>query len=840
MDLSFSQYLAVIHVLTTAQGMTVDDAIAMAAVPMRLQDQLRIYLRGPVEIRRPDVLVDGRETIEFCAPLTGSQPYMMALRNYLIDARRRDRVVVENIEATSLELVQRLPRPDAADRYAHRGLVVGYIQSGKTASMASLIARAADQGYRLFIVLAGLYKDLREQTQRRLDQEITGRSERPSDGPFVQHDPGVTAFGRLTVAGLEGDFRQGSMDDVNLQSPKLAVLKKNVKVLERFVEWLGTSPARFLPALVIDDEADQASINTNYGRFDDDGEPIDPSRTNQKIRALLRTLPKYVYVGYTATPFANVLIDSSIEDLYPKDFIVSLPEPEGYFGPRQLFGLGMPPSDLSPQEPADPQLDVIRPIPDEQLPSIEALAPGAACPPAITDALLAFVLSSCARLARGQEHEHFSMFFHPSFRQDIHYVYREIVRKEVDFLRRAVASAKKYPDLHRRAEEMWEKDFAPVTAADPQNHRYITGFRSIWAFAKGFLDSVEIKVLNMGSDDQLEYASGPARRYIVIGGNRLSRGLTLEGLSVSFFMRDTNYYDTLLQMGRWFGFRAGFADLTRIYVEDRMADMFAELARVEFEFREDLKKYAQQPYPPSPLELMPRIRMHQAMAVTSPMKMGAGRPEAVDFPFGAQTVSFPLRDLRVLRANQELARSWLRGLGKTSVSANREGMHIWQGVPAAAILEFMGSYGFSKDAKSVNRDYLTQYINRRIAAGELTTWDVVIPPGNPRLQPYFWTDDVFSRRVTRRRGRGPSIGVLSSPPDIDQWWTLAGRSETDPSVGCLMLYLVDRASGAGTKRALFPDLAQAEDVLGFVLQWAETRMPQDVVYVSQPPPASRR
>ena len=839
MDLSFSQYLAVVHVLMRAQGMSVEDAIVVAGVPLHQQEQLRIYLRGPVEIRRPDVLIDGRETISLCEPLTGAQPYMTGLRNYLLDARSRDRVVVENIEATSLELTQRLPKPHATEPYAHRGLVVGYIQSGKTASMASLIARAADQGYRLFIVLAGLYKDLREQTQRRLDQEITGRSERPSDGPFVEHDPGVTAFGRLTVAGLEGDFRQGSMDDVNLQSPKLAVLKKNVKVLERFIDWLGTSPARALPALIIDDEADQASINTNYGRVDDEGEPIDPSRTNQQIRALLRALPKHVYVGYTATPFANVLIDSSIQDLYPKDFIASLPEPEGYFGPRQLFGLGMPPSDLSPQETADPELDVIRSIPDEQLPQIDALSSGAQCPPVLTDALLAFTLSSCARLARGQEHDHFSMFFHPSHRRDTHYVFRDVIGSELEFLRRAVAKPKQFPDLQRRAEEMWEKDFAPVTAADPANEKYVTGFRNIWSFAKGFLDSVEVKVLNMGSEDQLEYAAGPAKRYIVIGGNRLSRGLTLEGLSVSFFMRDSSYYDTLLQMGRWFGFRAGYADLTRIYVEDRMADMFAELARVELEFREDLKKYAQQPNPPSPLDLMPRIRMHQAMAVTSPMKMGAGQPEAVDFPFGAQTVSFPLRDLRVLRANQELARSWLRGLGRTSLSADRDGMHIWQNVPVATVLEFIASYGFSKDAKSVNRPYLTQYIERRISAGELATWDVVIPQGNPRLQPYFWTDDVFSHRVTRRRGRGPSIGVLSSPPDALQWRSLAGRADTDPSIGCLMLYLVDRASGSGTKRALFPDPAHAEDVLGFVLYWAETGTPQPVTYMSQPPPASR-
>jgi hypothetical protein len=354
MTQSFSNYVAVVEFLVKNLQRPVDAAIREAQVPNYLIEQVKAYVTGPVEILRPDVIT-GDQHVPLCVPLgdDAPQPYFSAFKDFLLNERKWDRSTVETLAGTSNELIERLPAPNATKEFQTRGLVVGYIQSGKTANMAALIARAADQGYKLCIVLGGVWNDLRSQTQRRMDQEITGHSNLGAiDGPFVVLDPTAPSWSRLTNAGLQGDFSPGTHNDLNPQTPKLAVIKKHVSVLKRFTDFLKRTNVRLedLPALVIDDEADQASINTNYGKMVD-GEDIDPSKTNARIRELLAALPKCVYVAFTATPYANVLIDAEVEeDLYPRDFIATLPEPRNYFGPRQLFGIGMSPSDLSVEE----------------------------------------------------------------------------------------------------------------------------------------------------------------------------------------------------------------------------------------------------------------------------------------------------------------------------------------------------------------------------------------------------------------------------------------------------------------------------------------------------------
>lgn len=836
---SFSEFVAIVEFLVKHQGKDVETALREAQVPVHLADQIRSYLTGPVEIGRAGLLLK-QQTLHLCEPLADDrpQPYMAGFRAYLLDERKWNRPVVETLEQTSLDLVCRLPRPASASDFQQRGLAIGYIQSGKTAAMAALMARAADQGYKLFIVLAGLMNDLRSQTQRRLDQEIAGASENPNhDAPYVVHDPSAEKWSRLTNSGLLGDFRAGTHNDLNPLTPKLAVIKKNVKVLARFTHWLQKAPVPLgqLPALVIDDEADQASINTNYGRVDDEGEEIDPSKTNQAIRDLLAALPKCVYVGFTATPFANVLIDTdAATDLYPKDFIAALPEPADYFGPRQLFGLGMSATELAPEPKETPALDVIRPITQEQLDILDALAPGGDCPPVLSQAILAFVLSSSARLARGHDRHHFTMFVHPSQSTSDHTTFAGVIRDEIQLLRVAVGRPKQFPDVFKRAKRLWDEDFAPLTDSLPEPEGKATDFDTVWKFAKGVVESLELKVLNYNSEDQLDY-SDPPKRYIVVGGNRLSRGLTLEGLSVSFFTRDTNYYDTLLQMGRWFGYRPGYVDLTRIFVEQRMADQFADLARVELELRADIAKYARQPDPPTPLELMPKIRSHPSLAVTSRLKMGAGRAINISFQnTDQQTVSFPLGDKSALRRNEEAAKSLVKGLGRPDLSASKEGMHIWKDVASAGIIDFLNSYAFSKDAAVVNRENLSNYIRRQNAKGELRSWDVVIPRGNPEREPYHWAGDAIARRVMRSPTTKNSIRVLSSPPDIAGWKKAAGRRGNDPNLGCLFLYAIDKTSGM-PKKMFFAKPTDATDIIGLVLVFPDSHTNVTVEYVSQQP-----
>lgn len=832
---TLSDAVTIVEFLMSRQGKSVEQAVEEAGVPMHLREQVTKYFAPPLDIVSPDMIVNS-QNIPRCNPGTDSlQQYFGAFQRFLIDERRWPKATVSTLSETSLDLVRRLPKPDAIGTFQGRGLVVGYIQSGKTANMAALMARAADEGYKLFIVLGGFWKDLRAQTQRRLDQEVVGESDDPADGPYVQHDAAIPKWVRLTQSGLEGDFRAGP-NDLNPQTPKLAVIKKN-KRIDSLVRWLEKSPVPLseLPAIIIDDEADQGSIDTNYGRFDEDGEPIDPSRTNSRIRELLRLLPKCVYIGFTATPFANVLIDSSVEDdLYPRDFIATLPEPPGYFGPRKLFGLGMEPSDLSPIPSHKTPIDLIRHIGEDDLDALDkVILSGGSCPEMLSNALLSFILSSCGRLARGHDRHHFSMLVHTSHRTQPHHIFADTIDQELQLLRNAAIRPKSFPEIMSRAQKMWELDFQRVTAEQKDPDLVMYDFDTIWKFAESLTKSVEIKVVNSDSDDELDYTGHP-KRYIVVGGNRLSRGLTLEGLCVSVFTRDANQYDTLLQMGRWFGYRPQYYDLTRIFVEAQLSERFAELARVEEELRADLSKYAQQPDPPTPLQLKPIIRSHPTMAVTSRMKMGAGRPVYISFQNTIQqTVAFPIENKSLLRKNLEAAQAFISGLPDGKQSVSDEGAHIWTDVPSPFVLEFLQAYEFSREARDVNRQNLASYISRQNNRKELTLWDIVVPRGNPKLEPFKWTKEILTRKIIRIPMTTRSVRVLSSPSDIKSWQEITGRDMKDPTRGCLMLYLIDRESGLGGDIKFFQNLSDAEDILGLVLIFPESQSHETIEYISQ-------
>lgn len=836
---TLSDAVTIIEFLMSRQGKSIDEAIREADVPLHLREQVVKYFAPPLDIVPPDLVVDNKQQLPKCDPENDSnQQYFGSLQRYLIDVRNRPKSTVGSLSESSLSIIRRLPKPEAADKFQVRGLVLGYIQSGKTASMAALISRAADEGYKLFIVLGGLWKDLRSQTQLRMDQEIAGYSDEPKEGPYVDYDPSLPRWVRLTRSGLDGDFTSGGPNDLNPLTPKLAVIKKNKKI-EALTEWLKEAPVplRDLPALVIDDEADQGSIDTNYGRTDDDGEPIDPSATNRRIRELLRALPKCVYIGYTATPFANVLIDAAAEeDLYPRDFIVSLPEPAGYFGPRRLFGLGLDPSNLSPVSKEKPALDVIRPVKDSDLDQIDrALEFQGDCPDVLQDALLAFLLSCCGRSARDQGKQHFSMLVHPSQKTNPHRIFAGAIAKELEYLKSAASYPRKFPDLMKRAKEMWDSDFRRVTRSQNDSELPEHDFETIWKFAKSVLDEIEIKVLNIYSEDELDYKGAP-KRYIVVGGNRLSRGLTLEGLSVSVFTRSANQYDTLLQMGRWFGYRPQYADLTRIYVDKDMADRFAELARVEDELRADIKKYAQEPDPPTPLDLKPVIRTHPAMAITSRTKMGAGKPINISFQnTNSETISFPIDRKDFLEKNLNAGRALISHLEKSGGAKPVNGTYIWKDIPASVILDFLNDYEFSRDAREVNRISLTNYIKRQNDNGELLLWDIVLPRGSRELEPYPWSKNVFAHKIHRSPYTATSVRQLKSPGDIDSWREQTGRDPKDPKYGAMVLYLIDKnsESPAPEGRKFFSDPAAAEDLLGMVFVFPESKSNATVEYASQ-------
>ncbi|MFD0740782.1 Z1 domain-containing protein [Phytohabitans flavus] len=527
--------------------------------------------------------------------------YWPALRQELVREARMSDDVVRSLNNASSIVVAHTPRP-SRKKWSSRGLVVGYVQSGKTTNFTSVAAKLADEDYRLIIILSGIHNGLRKQTQIRLNQQLKNLN---PDRWWALTDESE-------------DFRIPSHEpSASLTSDKavLAVVKKNATVLTRLIKWLerdnGRRELQNARVLVIDDEADQASVATG--------------RINPLINRLLRLMPRCTYIGYTATPFANVFIDPSDEqDLYPKDFILNLPIPDGYFGPEKLFGRNL--VEGEDPETAPDGYDMIRTVPEADLslfrPAGKAAAAGFV--PTLTDELedsiLWFWLATAARRARG-DLGHSTMLIHTSVKTEVHEAFKPVLD---GLRRRSLDELDGEEPASSRWAELWERESGAVPSEDwgrKQNE-----FHELLPHLKDVVEGTQVILDNYKSTDRLDYTKGTVTA-IAVGGNTLSRGLTLEGLISSFFVRGATAYDTLLQMGRWFGFRTGFEDLPRIWTTPSLESAFRHLATVEYEMRDDIDRYQRENL--TPTDIAVRIRTHPVLRITA--KMGAAQPSYISF-----------------------------------------------------------------------------------------------------------------------------------------------------------------------------------------------------------------
>lgn len=597
-----------------------------------------------------------------------------------------------------------------------RGLVVGFVQSGKTTNFLSVIAKAADEGYRLIIVLAGMTDSLREQTQKRLLDSL------------VSH----TDTKWILPTGIDRDF--SGTDDGNLlyeeNNPRqLIVIKKNGPRLNKLNKWLDKIARKQgrlnFPILVIDDEADQASINVaNTAK-----EEMRRSAINAQIRTLL-SRPRTSYIAYTATPFANILIDPNDKsDLYPENFISVLPRPKGYFGTEQLFGRDPLPGE-DPEKIGNTTLDAIRDIlPDEEdsirPPSrkIDSWAP--TLPDSLRDAVRWFLLATATRWARGQRGEHSSMLVHSSPRVHAHELIAEIVNNAINEFSRSMNT----PEFRKELEEYWDWE----NSLQPQRTEYETiTFDQVWENLREVLDEVEPVVDNGESENRVDYSTG-AKTIIAVGGNTLSRGLTLEGLVCSYFARVSRTYDTLLQMGRWFGFRHGYEDLVRIWMTPELAQWYRGLATVEEDLRRDLSWYASDGL--TPAQFRAKIRLHPSMQVTNAAKMKTYENESMGFSGQrVQTIVFREKDPEFLGHNVAVTRNFithLRETGKRSWHREANGSTVFTGLTSEEIIDYLQKYLFIEDVEEKPHgksrwDLLIDYIAKESENGELRSWNVSV------------------------------------------------------------------------------------------------------------------
>lgn len=659
-------------------------------------------------------------------------PYYWKRYKQLLVANRLPPDVVTKLDIATEQILSQLGNPRKESAWDRRGMVVGHVQSGKTANYTGLICKAADAGYRLIIVIAGIHNNLRNQTQERIDEGFIGRdtgrvasaSTRPRAIGVGRYDDSRVPVS-LTTA--KSDFNKTTATNNKSQIgsynvPVVLVIKKNPKTLKNLIDWLRDNSARGdkemidQPMLLIDDEADNASINTKYSKSE-------VTTINGQIRDLLQTFHRSCYVAYTATPFANIFIDPDQdhemlgEDLFPRHFIIGLDAPTNYFGGRKVFIDGLP-EDGSPE--------FLRFIDDNEdvLPVVHDIAYDVnALPGSLVTAVRTFLIARTIRKLRGQGEKHCSMLVNASrftrvqglLRNRLHEVLDRILNAiRVNGLRGAKAlSDPEISELH----EVWKEEYADA------------GFD--WQdVLPAMLDAVAgTKVVEVNrSSNGLDY-NASVQTVIAVGGYSLSRGLTLEGLTVTWFLRNTKMYDTLMQMGRWFGYRQGYEDLCRIWMPREAISWYSHIADATEELHEELRRMDKAKL--TPMDFGLAVRGHpSALMVTARNKLGSGE-KTVSIGLSSQFVETARLkvDTSSLEHNRHIAKRLVEavssaGFARTSAESVSGG-YLLRSIPVSLIDDFLRDWDNAEQSLTTQIPPIRKYIDDR-KDDELGHWDLYI------------------------------------------------------------------------------------------------------------------
>lgn len=640
--------------------------------------------------------------------------------------------VISSLDEVTDRITGLLEDPEKAGPWSRRGMVVGHVQSGKTANYSGVICKAADAGYRLIIVVAGVHNNLRSQTQARLDEAFIGRDTGKGLSPTAEENRvGVGRFDYsrrpVSFTNTLRDFNKQQAGSVgvpidNLKEPAVLVIKKNSSTLENLIGWLKEHNAKRgtktipLPMLLIDDEADNASINTAKGK----GEV---TKINSQLRDLLKMFERNCYVGYTATPFANIFIDPDSddemygEDLFPRDFIVSLDPPDNYFGARKVF--------------IEDHESIIRPIEDNEdlLPIVHKKGhPIIALPTSLGTAIGLFVIARAIRVLRGQGNKHSSMLINVSRFTDVQTMLRNKVHEHLRALQDAIRTYGSLPPSRAEGNEkiaelksVWAKEYADC------GHSWADVLTALHEGAS----SIQVVEVNSRSSTGLDYArhKGSGLNVIAVGGFSLSRGLTLEGLIVSYFLRNSMMYDTLMQMGRWFGYRPGYEDLCRVWMPEEAQGWYEHIAVAIEELRGELK--AMESMKATPKEFGLKVRSHpDTLIVTARNKMGTGKKLTMRIGLGKSFIETAIlkASSEVLKANRLAANRFAKSLREAGIdpAAARKvkGGFLADGVPVAAVVEFIRAFRNSEGSFATEPRPVSAYIEER-ASDELARWQVL-------------------------------------------------------------------------------------------------------------------
>lgn len=679
-----------------------------------------------------------------------SSYYWRSLKSYWQRESPMSDDVIKAIDIDTNDILSWCGNPNDKYDWTRTGLVMGHVQSGKTTNFSALINKAFDVGYQHVVVLAGLTNSLRRQTQERLDETVLGRSSesdrlnRLELGVASYRETGIDQPQIIALTRESKDFNQLANDQLDIVESSgikiLWVVKKNVKVLEALTAFLSTKLSkngRKLdgPLLVIDDEADNASVDTKYG-----GDT--PSAINKQIRMLLKCARRYSYVGYTATPFANIFIDPEQSDneilsdeLFPRDFIKSLEPADNYIGPHKLFKETEALYDkcvVSLDELEEGALyESYSKYNDHIPPSHKSSRTIDALPTSLSDAVLLFIAFCAYRIKSKTDSRHASMLVNVSLYNAVQSQVYDLIGDLLRDLRSDVVTYG-YRDDWRSSEMLSRMAKVYKFQNMPRDLGY--EFDEIRKDIEGALDRIEQYLVNMSKESkELKYPKGEAQGKFVlaIGGLALSRGLTLEGLAVSYIIRNVGAKDTLLQTARWFGYRDGYADACRIFMPGKLEQRFLETATTIEELREDLRRMVH--LKKTPQEFGLRVR-HSGMglSVTAPTKMGTGEKILHSADYAARHVQYAEVDLDhdKIEFNRNLLSSFVNRLDNWKL--NGEAL-VSREQSVDKILSLLGDFSSdhvdfsltSTDELGRTHNLVTSYISER--RHELMLWDVVMP-----------------------------------------------------------------------------------------------------------------
>ncbi|NPD85367.1 Z1 domain-containing protein [Lentimicrobium sp. L6] len=666
------------------------------------------------------------------------------------------------------KILDKCVNPKVKGRWDRRGMVVGNVQSGKTANYTGLINKATDAGYKLIIVIAGIHNSLRAQTQSRIDEGFIGRNS--SDFILKQRNikTGVgyikaeTEIYSYTSSDAKGDFNRNIASRISVpiggKSPTVLVIKKNKSILENLILWLhqfattdekGDNRIFDVPLLLIDDEADNASVNS--------GSELDIKTINRLIRTLLNLFNQNTFIGYTATPYANIFIPSSWsdtletivkdirmkigEDLFPRDFIVNIPPPSNYVGAVQVFGYEN--SDTGEDFEG---LDIIRTAEDQEpyfplkLNSKNKGDLPDDVPSSLKEALKSFILTCAIRRLRGQENKHNSMLIHVALYvawiDRVAWLVNEIMRDYKLQIRSGQGN------LINELKDLFENDFIPTTDNVKDNIAYTDhkikqhSWDEIILVLNDAVSKIEVRSVHGTKNTRLlEYHNIEDIKYddykngmsvIAVGGNRLARGITLEGLSVSYYLRASRLYDSLMQMGRWFGYRPGYIDLCRLFTTNQLINWYRHITLATEEMRADFDEMAASNKQPVDYRL--KIRTHPGILnITAAGKMREHQKILVGFS-GKITQTYQLiKNEKIVKNNLNVLNSLLVRLEnpkkRYTLSKKLNGLN-WENVAPEKVMSFLE--GFSTNQPNIRTELLNRYIQKQNSKGLLLDWTIAL------------------------------------------------------------------------------------------------------------------